>query len=387
MASRSMKWVVVLCASWPTEAIVGSYATLSADLPCGRMHIESNGTHSMSDPDDERKWIERWRDEHHAAFEGAKRAATELCGVAKGPLQPTTIPFGDEKLYLQLPRALTPAEIAKIIAAIERAQRLRRERMDAPRFASVTARSGPLCVTVTTIFGASDGADAVAKWQTMRRDLAAKMLAPMLKTLAREKRWRTIPCDDALKEASEDDVATVKGPMRFGMPLRDVILPDGASAYVHVGLAAAPTEEDRQLLQHYLSVDAGSLYGMYSGDDENDRSTGARDFSGEYAHVRFRSGSNEPIPLSLTITKTGGELRVMGKRAPLAYLSISDGLFWAELPPGTDLGEPLPALQGRFVTRYPPANAKGPVREGLRLGRELFGKVTSTARPSDPRRP
>jgi hypothetical protein len=51
--------------------------------------------------------------------------------------------------------------------------------------------------------------------------------------------------------------------------------------------------------------------------------------------------------------------------------SITNGLFFAEAA-AVAMKHPLPALAGRFVRRFPPANAKGPVHEGLRLGREFF---------------
>ncbi len=60
--------------------------------------------------------------------------------------------------------------------------------------------------------------------------------------------------------------------------------------------------------------------------------------------------------------------------SPLSALAIAGNHFEA-MAPAMKLGwhgTPAHSIKGRFVTRYPPSNAKGPVENGILLDERLF---------------
>jgi len=67
------------------------------------------------------------------------------------------------------------------------------------------------------------------------------------------------------------------------------------------------------------------------------------------------------------------------KTRPLKKVTIKGASFKASRPKKGALLHVPKKMKGTFVRKYPPANAKGPVEEGLLLGGEFFKKTPPDA--------
>jgi hypothetical protein len=149
----------------------------------------------------------------------------------------------------------------------------------------------------------------------------------------------------------------------------------------------------RQLFVFFLL--AGSLPCKPKADDEADRyrgwiETDIASYAGRYQSTIYPIDYDAAylvnvIAISVKDGKPAASysscLNVDGpdacKARPLKKVTIKGASFKASKPKkGTLLHVPK-KMKGKFVKKFPPANAKGPVEEGLLLGGEFFMRTPS----------